>query len=300
MVPRRFRVQLQPLGDVRPDAVLRVAWRPAPADGARGASTEPSSFVNGTFAIERTGGHVRASSAAVTLTVETAAHPIHATLTFHPDPSAVPPVDVEHCFATFIHKFLQVCGVVRLHGAAVTLAERTCVFLGDKGAGKSTLSLALGRAGAEVLADDQLVIRRRPDGIFLSGCDGNIRLTATSEGHFFDTPLDVIAADFAGVAKKELPLAGLARSVPFTDRRPNALYFPRIASAFAVRPLSRRDAALRILDAAGAAHSFADAADRFDLVQQVTAFVALVPCAELDLSPDLQELDRVVDLVRAS
>ena len=33
------------------------------------------------------------------------------------------------------------------------------MFLGDKGAGKSTISLALGRAGATVLADDQIVIR---------------------------------------------------------------------------------------------------------------------------------------------
>ena len=271
MVPRRFRVSVEPLGDVHYDAVLRVDWHTADMRRPEAVATDttrPIALAHDTLTIDRDAhGRVRAASDAVTLIVDTAHTPIQATLTFHPEPHRHPPIDVEHCFATFIHKFLQLCGVIRLHGAAVTIDERTSVFLGDKGAGKSTLSLALGRAGAEVLADDQLVIRRRPEGVYVSGCDGNIRLTARSEQHFFDEPLDVVAQDFAGVQKKELPLAGLTRSVPFQDRRPSHLYFPRVTSAFAVRPIARRTALLRVLNAAGPAHSFADAADRLNLVE---------------------------------
>lgn len=50
-------------------------------------------------------------------------------------------------------------GRLALHASAVSLGGRAIAFLGPKHAGKSTLALALVRAGARLLTDDTLVVR---------------------------------------------------------------------------------------------------------------------------------------------
>jgi hypothetical protein len=149
----------------------------------------------------------------MTLELDTAPQPMHAALSVHPYQGGEPLL--EHGFAVFLHKVLQMCGIVRLHGAAVECAGATHVFIGDKGAGKSTIALALGRAGGRVLADDQLVARRRGSQMAVSGCDAFIRLTEKSEQHFFERPLAPPPQDFAGVLKKEVGLEALASAIPF-------------------------------------------------------------------------------------
>jgi hypothetical protein len=49
---------------------------------------------------------------------------------------------------------LQRRGLLTLHGSAVALDAGTAIFLGDKGAGKSTTAAALIRAGKTLLTDD--------------------------------------------------------------------------------------------------------------------------------------------------
>ena len=209
----------------------------------------------------------------------------------HPDERKAP--YVEHYFAVSLHKLLQLCGVVRLHGAAVEVAGATHVFLGDKGTGKSTIALALGQAGGRVLADDQLVIRRRGAATVVSGCDGNIRLTDESERHFLDAPLDARPADFGGVMKKEVPLDWLVSAIPHEDRVASRLYFPAVGQRLAVRPISRRATVVRILNDIAPAHRFAGTADQWDLVRFVTDFVEPLACADLELSPDLTDMARL-------
>jgi hypothetical protein len=49
---------------------------------------------------------------------------------------------------------LRVRGGVCLHASAVTVNGRAVVFVGDAGAGKSTLAMAMGRLGCPIMSDD--------------------------------------------------------------------------------------------------------------------------------------------------
>ena len=51
-------------------------------------------------------------------------------------------------------------GWVRLHGALVEVAGRTVLLTGDSGAGKTTLTLRLGMAGATVQSDETTLVRQ--------------------------------------------------------------------------------------------------------------------------------------------
>ncbi len=58
---------------------------------------------------------------------------------------------------------LAACGGLLLHGCAVARAGRGVLFLGESGAGKSTIARLIHRAGrGEILSDDRAVVR--PDG----------------------------------------------------------------------------------------------------------------------------------------
>jgi hypothetical protein len=169
------------------------------------------------------------------------------------------------------------------------------VFLGDRGAGKSTISLALGRAGATVLADDQIVVCSTDGRVFVSGVDGALRVTEKTEDFFFTAPIDAPAADFAGVAKKEVALADHVPAAPGVDEVPNELMFCCVGDRFELRPLARSEAVRRVAGSVLPHHRFAGAEDQADFLGLVTTFVQSVDVFELQLSPNLADLDRLVD-----
>lgn len=55
-----------------------------------------------------------------------------------------------------------------VHGTAVSLAGRAVLFLGPAGSGKSGHGLALMALGAELVADDRCVVRRRAEALVVS------------------------------------------------------------------------------------------------------------------------------------
>jgi hypothetical protein len=292
---RRFRARVEPLPDssshgapgIEPDVILDIRDAPSGLPAGRPMGDD-------TLRMERSGGRVRVLSDLMTLALDQATRPACAELAAQPL-GAAGADRLEHYFAVYVHKLLQIFGIVRLHGAAIDMDGVAHVFLGDKGAGKSTIALALGQAGGCVLADDQIAIRRTAAGaMVVSGGDGNIRLTERSERHFLDAPLAAEPQDFAGVMKKEVALAGLVRSIPYEDRPAGRLYFPVVGERFLVRPIPTRAAVVRILSMITPAHRFVDAADRLDLIRLVTDFVEPLTCADLELSPDLADIGQLV------
>src|SRR5262245_46454957 len=91
--------------------------------------------------------------------------------------------------AVVFHKILLLLDRVVLHAAAVQLHGRLALFIGDRGAGKTTTTIALSRAGGTVLGEDHLVLRRTADGFLVSGCDERWRVDERTERHFFGDPL---------------------------------------------------------------------------------------------------------------
>jgi hypothetical protein len=227
-----------------------------------------------------------------TLELDQRTLPARAALVMHP--AGQDDAYVDHYVAMNVRALLRAFGRVQLHGAAVVAPERSALFLGDKGAGKSTIALAFGRAGAVVLADDQIMMRADDDQIRVSGVDGGLRVTEQTERHFFDEPLDATPRDFGGMLKKEVPLGDHVRARPNEDHALDALYFPRVDVEFAVVPLARTVALERVLAPLVPLHRFAGARDQFEFVRTMTRFVSTVEVYDLTLGTDLAELDVLV------
>ncbi|HZW33755.1 MAG TPA: hypothetical protein VFF52_23740 [Isosphaeraceae bacterium] len=73
-------------------------------------------------------------------------------------PDAEDPVILLAVLGTCLALLLHQRGLLVLHGSGVIIADRAVVFLGAKGAGKSTLVAALYAAGCPFLADDIVAI----------------------------------------------------------------------------------------------------------------------------------------------
>ena len=55
-----------------------------------------------------------------------------------------------------------------LHASAVCVGGRAALIRGASGSGKSSLALEMMARGAQLVADDQVILRATPDGIVLS------------------------------------------------------------------------------------------------------------------------------------
>lgn len=197
-----------------------------------------------------------------------------------------------------VHRALLLLERIYLHAAAVDFGGLCLVFAGDKGSGKSTLSLSLGAAGATVLADDHVVLRRDGARFLASGCNAEARLLEDAERHLFGTAVDARIVELGGVRKKEIPVGRFFSSLPFREHHLDRLVFPRIGDAFGVRPMPRREALVRLMDATRAAHRFSGAGDLDAYLDYLSALVEAAEPFALELSPRLAELDRLVDWVR--
>lgn len=280
----RFRCRPEQGRPTDPDVVLTI-------DSSLEA-VPPAGDVDRRLEVDRTDTTVRYHTDVMSLEADLATRPAGVTVRVRPEGQRIP--HLHHYFTVLVDKLLLSMGAIRLHGAAIDFGGATSVFLGDKGAGKSTLSLALGLAGGRVLADDQLLVRRTAAGFGVSGVDDRIRLTAESEAHFLPGPLDVPPRDYAGVLKKEIALGCLVPTIPHRDLTPRRLYFPRVGRRFTVRPVSGREAVTRILGGFARSQRFADDQDRLALLRLVAELCEAVDTADLELSPDLGELHRLV------
>ncbi len=203
-------------------------------------------------------------------------------------------------FGVVIHKLLFHLDRVILHAAAVQVDGEVCLFVGEKGSGKSTTCLALARAGGTVLAEDSLVLRRSGGGYLVSGGDERSRVTERTERHFFAEPLAVQARDFAGTMKKEIRMGDFFRSAPFQDFPAHRLLFPRVTGRFQLRPLKAQPALLRLMAYNGHFQRFEGARDQADFLDYLAGFIATVSCWELTLSDDLTELDLLAKQLRSA
>jgi hypothetical protein len=203
-------------------------------------------------------------------------------------------------FGVIVHKLLFLLDRVILHAAAVQVDGKVNIFVGDKGAGKSTTTLALARAGGTVLGEDQIVLRRTGSGYLASGGDERSRVTERTERHFFPEPLAVQPKDFAGTMKKEIRMREYFRSEPFTDFSAHRLLFPRVTGSFALKPLKGRAALLRMLGYNGHFQRFEGGRDQAEFLEFLSGFIASVTCWELSLSDDLVELDRLAEMLRGA
>jgi hypothetical protein len=199
--------------------------------------------------------------------------------------------DLHVHFMVVINKILFLMDHVVLHAAAVRVQDAVHVFVGEKGAGKSTICLGLARAGGTVLGEDHVILRREESGYLVSGGDERSRLTEGTERHFFPDLLPVPARDFAGTPKKEIRMGDFFSSRAYEDFRAHALHFPRVGSRFARHPLKPQAALLRLMKYTSHLQRFASGADQARFLDFLAGFVGTVTTSEVELSPDLADLE---------
>jgi hypothetical protein len=200
--------------------------------------------------------------------------------------------------AVVLHKILFLLDRVVLHAAAVKFAGHVAIFIGERGAGKTTTSLALSRAGGTVLSEDHLILRRSGNEFLVSGCDERWRVDERTEQHFFLSPLPVAPSNYAGRMKKEVVVRPGVDSRPYSDERPSQLFFMRAGNRFEIRPLARGMAVLRLMEAAGRLQRFVDANDRQRFLAMLSDFVTMITPWALERSDDLGDLEQLVGFLR--
>lgn len=211
-----------------------------------------------------------------------------------------PTVELQFHFSVVFHKILFLVDRVILHGAAVRWDDTVNLFVGEKGAGKSTICLALAQAGATVLGEDRLVLKHSEQGFLVSGGDERSRLTERTERHFFAEPLRVTPRDFAGTLKKEIRLGDYFPSRPFEDFPPDRLFFPRVAGRFQLTRLKAQPALLRLMGYTAHYHRFAGSKDQEKFFELLADFIATVPAYQMELSSDLGDLARLGEQLRVA
>ena len=167
-----------------------------------------------------------------------------------------------HCVMVVLYRALLVLESLPLHSAAIQFGDSANLFIGDKGAGKSTISLSLGLAGGRVLGEDHILLRRTKGRFLVSGCDGKGRLTAKTEDHFFAKPLPVVPQDVAGMWKKEIDLSDHVCSAPFEDVPVGRVFFLRAGKVLCIRPMKGTEALLKMLGIMRERQRFMGAHDR--------------------------------------
>jgi hypothetical protein len=196
-----------------------------------------------------------------------------------------------------MNKLLLLLGRIYLHAGAVSTRGVTSAFAGSKGAGKSTLCLALARAGATLLADDHLVVRRGAGVFMASGCEDVARVTAQTEALLLPGRLTATAQDFGGTLKKEFAVTDWFDARPFEEFELHRLYLTRVGERTAITRLSPRVGLFRLLEWTRSAHRLADTEDHRRHLEFFSALANRVEISELELSPDLNDLDRTIALL---
>lgn len=196
-----------------------------------------------------------------------------------------------------LHKILFLMDRLLLHAAAVRLAGRVSLLVGDKGAGKTTSSLAVARAGGAILAEDHVLVRRTPGEFLVSGCDERARLTERTEGHFFPIPVQAPVRELGGLTKKEIRTADHFESVPYRDYAVHRLCLLTIGTEFSAERISRPAAVVGLLGSTRKLQRFAGPRDQDAYLGYLADFVQTLACYRIKLSPDLARLDRLVEFL---
>lgn len=192
---------------------------------------------------------------------------------------------------------LRLRGVLSLHASVVEVDGQALGFMGEAGAGKSTLAAALAQKGSAVMSDDILALELRDGAYFAQSGYPRLRLWPDSARALFGTA-NALPELTPNWDKRYLALDAEPFRFQPESRPMSAIYVlsdgARAQSSAPVRPMKARDALLALLkeNAQGLLLSNADRAREFaqiaDLVKRVPV-KRLCACEETPYPADLAE-----------
>lgn len=118
-------------------------------------------------------------------------------------------------------------GRLVLHAAAVSF-QMAALFLGEAGAGKSTLALAMDRAGAPVLADDHVTVDAPEGGlVYAHASFPSVSVSrATAEAFGVEIAKDVAGKAFVPLKAPDRMARDMVQGVVFLERGREVAYSP--------------------------------------------------------------------------
>ena len=212
-------------------------------------------------------------------------------IVIHPSPGASDDLLRLYLVGSVFALLLYQRGLLVLHASAVAIGEGAVAFLGEPGAGKSSLAAELHARGHRVLSDDLTALDVAPDGIRVRPAFPQLKLTPSSWcflGHQAAS-LRVLHAD---EEKRGLPVAaGFQRSPRPLERlyvlgEGDDVRVERFGLRDAVLELVRHSYPSRLLHSGGIEH-----------LRQCADVARRVPVYRLERSRDLRALPEVGQLV---
>jgi hypothetical protein len=218
-----------PDAELRGPAALRISLRPRKHRVALPEEAEPSFFHGAIRAVTRRGALLLGDGASVIAvsadgaSIEGAIH--EATLV---DPHAF----AHGTLLLALVLALRHHGLFHLHGAAMVSPRGASVLVaGDAGAGKSTVALALAKAGFSYLGDDSVLLSRRRTSLRLLAIPRAFHVGPATADALPDLARHV-GAVYGSSGKRFLdPTAAFPEMARMEAGPPEALLFPSIAAA---------------------------------------------------------------------
>lgn len=195
---------------------------------------------------------------------------------------------------------LRLRGVVCLHASAVSINDRSVIFVGSEGAGKSTTAAAFARQGFAVLSDDIVALAERESEFQVLPAYPRINLWPESVKLLYGSPeaLPRLTADWD---KRCLNL-GETGPARFEDRplRIGAIYvFGNVTAVpeACVETISQKTA-LMMLVGNTYATNFLDVQQRADEFMVLSRLVGTVPIRKINPRRDTVGLDELCEAIR--
>jgi hypothetical protein len=198
-----------------------------------------------------------------------------------------------HPLATIsLMELLERRGRFSLHAGCLAHDGRGVLLAGPTGAGKSTLTIALVRAGLQFVSDDVVFLAHDGDGVRVLGFPDDIGVTDATAARFQELApvLDTAPAD--GFPKRLTRMEDAFAASPLLECEPAALVFPEVVAdrPSALTPLDPKQAWLRLVPDV----LLTEPAGTQSHLQALAALLAQVRCYRLESGTDLA---RAVQLV---
>jgi hypothetical protein len=139
---------------------------------------------------------------------------------------------LSHPFFTIpLAELLKRHGLYMVHAAGLSLDGKGLLIAGATGAGKTTLTIALLRAGFGFLGDDTIFLRTRSPGLRALAFPDEIDVTPHTASFFPELQTLLQAPSSAGRPKQPFDLDGVYGAKPTWECVPTVLVFPQAAPA---------------------------------------------------------------------
>jgi hypothetical protein len=146
----------------------------------------------------------------------------------YPESEASDPWLLAHLFFTVpLAELLKRRGLYMVHAAGLAVAGQGLLVAGQSGAGKTTLALALLRAGFDFLADDTVFLSLGKNGLRILAFPDEVDVTAQTLGFFPELQRLTHTSKPSGRLKQAICATSLYQVRPCWECEPEAIIFPQ-------------------------------------------------------------------------